>query len=326
MRVVVVYALIFFIALTDAVTPAGVVVGIFLGVPIILASMFPERRHVIAASIASVLCFMLAALLGQGPISPQVIWLPNRLFALVSVLAFSGLALELQRRRHELEAERSAAESVRDLTRLMHSLMAHDLRTPLVLARQGFDMVRMAAEKGLAPDLMLIEEVDARLTRSLRTIELVLEAARRDEGDTQVAAATPLIGIADELNEEVALFRRDAETRGKSLVVEVMPAGLAMRISAPVLRQTVAILVDNAIRYAAPGAITVLAQAHGAYLWVHVRDDGPGGDGPTGAVHGTGIGLRLCRLLAARAGGSLELMRSGRDMTEFVLRLPAQEH
>ena len=37
---------------------------------------------------------------------------------------------------------------------------------------------------------------------------------------------------------------------------------------------------------------------------------------------GSGIGLRLCRLLAERAGGSLDVVRDGPEGTELVLRLP----
>jgi signal transduction histidine kinase len=320
----VVYGLIFCIALVDALTPAGVVLGIFLGVPIVLASMFAERRHVLAAAIASVLCFLLAATLGQGPFAPHFIWLPNRIFVLAAILAFSWLALELQQRRQALERERAAAESARDLTRLLHSLMAHDLRAPLVLARQGFEMVRGAAEGNWPPNLALVDEVDARLTRSLRTIELVLDAARSEFTETPTDAATPPVAIAAELEEEIAGFRANAEARRKSLVVDVMPADLVLRVNAAVLRQSVAILVDNALCYSLPGTIHVLAQVHGSYLWVHVRDEGPGIAAADAPGQGSGIGLRLSRLLAQRAGGSLELLRNGAQGTEFVLRLPAR--
>ena len=322
LRLAIIYTLIFLIALADALTPAGVVVGILMGIPILLASLFEGQRHVLAAAFASVLCYVLAALLGSGPMSPEVIWIPNRVLALLSILALSWIALEFQRRRRELEAARAAAESALDLNRLLHSLMAHDLRSPLVLARQGFDIVRSATAAGAAPDLALVGDVDNRLDRSLRTIELVLEAARSELDEQSEALRAAAVPIERELQEEIDTFRADAGAHDKQLELQVAPRDLVVRVNGPVLRQGVAILVDNAIRHAVPGRVAVLAQPHGTFLWVHVRDQGPGLGAHSTTGPGSGIGLRLCRLLAERAGGSLDVVRDGPEGTELVLRLP----
>ena len=323
-RLFTIYSLIFIIALADALTPPGVVVGVLLGIPILIASFFEEKRHVLAAGLTSVICFLLAAWLSTGATAPATIRLPNRMFALLTILAVSFIALEFQRRRRQLERARAQAESARDLTHLMHSLMAHDLRAPLVLARQGFDMVRNALESGTAPNVLLIDEVDGRLTRSLRTIELVLETARGELAEPSSEVVSSAVPIAAELAEELATFQVDARVRGKTLELQVSPPDLVARVDGAVLRQSVGILIDNAIRYALPGSVLVLAQVHGDYLWVHVRDQGPGMDeARTEGGAGAGIGLRLGRLLAKRAGGSLDVMRNGSDGTEFVLRLPS---
>ncbi|HEV2149136.1 MAG TPA: ATP-binding protein, partial [Longimicrobiaceae bacterium] len=42
-----------------------------------------------------------------------------------------------------------------------------------------------------------------------------------------------------------------------------------------------------------------------------------------GGAEGAGLGLELCRALAAHAGGSLEMERRGPGGTSFLLRLPA---
>lgn len=322
-RLAVVYSLIFVIALADALTPSGVVVGLLLSIPILIASLSSQRSDVIAAGVTSLVCFVLAALLGASQPAPQVIRLPNRMLAMTALVAVTWIGLEFQRRRLLLESARASAEAAGDLSRLLHSLLAHDLRAPLILARQSFDMVRGAVAAGSEPSIALIDEVDARLTRSLRTIEMVLEAARADLEEAAVHGVSPL-AIAHALQEEIAAFRADARARGKDIVLEVTPPDLVLRLNAPVLRQGVAILVDNAIRYALAGPITIAAQAHGSVLWVHVRDPGPRPDRKrTEDAQSAGIGLRLCRLLVDRSGGSLELARSQPDGTEFIFRLPA---
>ncbi|HEV2130829.1 MAG TPA: ATP-binding protein, partial [Longimicrobiaceae bacterium] len=124
---------------------------------------------------------------------------------------------------------------------------------------------------------------------------------------------------------EIASFRQEAQVRRKELLTrfEAVSDG-HYRVNGLVLRQALAILVDNAIRYAVPGPIRISACASGRELTVRVEDTGPGlsarrqsGSG------GSGIGLELCRSLVRRAGGSLELERDSPDGTSFVLRLPA---
>ena len=111
------------ISALDWLTPAGVVVGILLGVPIVLSSMSEDPREVWIVTAASIVGFVAAAALGRGPISPTEIWVPNRVLAALSLPASGALALILQRRR--MEARRSAELSQRasGLNRLLLSLL-----------------------------------------------------------------------------------------------------------------------------------------------------------------------------------------------------------
>lgn len=86
-----------------------------------------------------------------------------------------------------------------------------------------------------------------------------------------------------------------------------------------------AILIDNAVRYADPGTVRVEASVEGSGLAVRVADGGPGitqhrVKHPSSG--GSGLGLQLCRALVVCAGGSFETERDGADGTTFVLRLP----
>lgn len=321
-----IYALVLLIVLADWLTPAGIVVGILLGVPILVSSAGDSPREVLAVTITSVIGFLMAAIFGRGPISPEAVWLPNRLFAIVAIGTSGIIALILQRRRVDAEAARRDAESARDLSRILHSLMAHDLRSPLALARDTLGAVLQPLRSGSSVDVELIADVDARLRRSLRAIQLVLDSARAELGPSGDAAATAPIDVNRDVIEEVASFVEEASASGKELRLELPERPLCARVDSTVLRQSVAILVDNAIRYAVPGPVWIEAGGDGHDVFIRVRDSGPGLSSrraQSRSDSGEGLGLKLCAMLAQRAGGDLAVARDDVSGTEFVLWLPA---
>jgi signal transduction histidine kinase len=202
--------------------------------------------------------------------------------------------------------------------------MAHDLRAPLALARQAIEAVERPIRSGEPVDLSLITDVDARLRRSLRTIQLVLDSARGELAAPARAEPT-LINVSAEVRDEVASFAEEARSRGKELRAVPPGADVLARLDAAVLRQSLAILLDNAIRYSVPGLIQITVTSAAGQVVIGVRDEGPGltrRQNPTGGS-GEGLGLQLCALLARRSGGTLSVARDAEDGTEFVLRLPA---
>ena len=90
------------------------------------------------------------------------------------------------------------------------------------------------------------------------------------------------------------------------------------------LRQTLAIAVDNAVRYAVPGLVAVDASVEDDRLVLRVTDHGPGfAEESAGAgSHGAGMGLELARSLLDLAGGELRVERAGPDGTCVAVRLP----
>ncbi len=219
-----------------------------------------------------------------------------------------------------------------ELNRLLTALLAHDLRTPLLLASQGLAYVQDAVATGRRPDAEILAALGARLQRSLRAIDTTLAMARREPTDPRPRGAAgphPPVQVAREIEEEVASFAEEARARSKTLESGVDGLeGRRFRVDARVLRQGLGVLIDNSIRHAAPGAIRVSAEVHPASLGVRVEDDGTPAagvrrEGGWAPAEGAGLGLDLCRALAAHAGGSLDVERCGPGGTSFVLRLPA---
>ncbi|HEX8273864.1 MAG TPA: HAMP domain-containing sensor histidine kinase [Longimicrobiaceae bacterium] len=319
------------ISAMDWVTPAGVVVGMLASIPIVFASFSDSRPLVWLTFYVAVAGFFFAALYGRGPESSPLIWVPNRIFAFVTLPASCGVSLMLQRRRLEAVRARDAAMASSEMNRLLTALLAHDLRTPLLLASQGVAYVQDAVRAGRRPDPEILAALGARLGRSLRAIDATLAMARRDSAAPRPGAAAgplPPVQVAREIEEEVASFVDEARARGKTLESGVGELeGRRFRVDARVLRQGLDVLIDNAIRHAAPGAIRVSAELLPGALGVRVEDGGT-----AAGVHreidgapreGAGLGLQLCRALAAHAGGSLDVERSGPRGTSFLLRLPA---
>lgn len=323
------YVLILVIVVLDWITTGGVVVGVLLCVPIVVLSMLARPKPILAATAVALMAFAVADVFGQAPISPRSIWVPNRILVVFSIVASGTVALILQRHRRTADDALRAALSARDTNQLLMSLMAHDLRAPLVAASQALEYVERSAATDTPLDAELVGDTRLRLRRNLRVIEQVLQVARRDMQNPGSAAPPPVrapVWVAHEIEREAASFAGEAEACGKEIIVRADGvAAVEMRLDALVLRQVLAILLDNAIRYARPGPLWVDAELGVGKVIVSVTDSGPGlsarpggGAGPAG----TGIGLELCRMLAARAGGSLDLEQDGEQGTRFSLHLP----
>jgi signal transduction histidine kinase len=265
------------------------------------------------------------------PVSRGLVWV------LVLLVVAAGLALlfrYLRRRKDDAAARREAAEVAGETNRLLLSLLAHDLRSPLALADQGFQYVEQSVAGGYPIDRGMVADVRARLQRSLRAIEMVLSLAvkKRPEATEDGDSGPATTDVRAEIAGEVASFEYEAQARGKQLRAELdgVPDE-PYHVDSLVLRQAIAIVLDNAVRYADPGVIRVAAVVNGSLLEVRVEDPGPGFRTPAASesAGGSGLGLRLCAALLTRAGGSLSTERDTPDGTVVAIRIPvvaAAEH
>ncbi|MEA2425532.1 MAG: hypothetical protein QOH13_1942 [Thermoleophilaceae bacterium] len=194
---------------------------------------------------------------------------------------------------------------------------SHQLRTPLAALRIELEAIEMADAQG--PDLgPALTQVD-RLEETIATLLSVARDVQRSPSQTDLVAL--IDELAGEWHGRLAADGRPLRTRVGS---EHMPAAA----SAPVLRQVLGVLLDNAVRHGS-GPVTIGARDRDGWLVVEVSDDGPGfsEDPETAFVRrrpgsGHGIGLSLARSLTHAEGGRLYVSSPG-PKPVLTLVLPA---
>jgi signal transduction histidine kinase len=210
----------------------------------------------------------------------------------------------------------------------------HELKTPLAT-------IRLLLES-LAADTVPAQKRARHLQSGLREID------RLERGLTNVLTAAGLRtavrplrletgDLAADVQQALASMAARAEAAAVELQAEAMTPAVTAR-DAEALQLILHNLLDNAIKYSAPGSrVSVHLRRDGPAFAVAVRDQGRGLSseelghafqpfwrGKDTATGGVGLGLHLTRELARAHGGSVEVSSEGRGRgAEFVLRLPA---
>ncbi len=199
------------------------------------------------------------------------------------------------------------------------SQASHQLRNPLTSLRIRVDNLAEYLEPtGLAEHRLTLEETD----RLGLILDGLLALARAERGRHQTAP----VDAAAVADSRVAAWQPLAELRGITLRRIGAPAALAVTVDTAV-DQAIDTLVDNALKFAGPGA-TVLVDvrfaesATGSTVDIHVVDDGPGlsDEGRRRATErfwrapgtqnldGAGLGLPIAAVLIEASGGELTLL------------------
>mgnify|MGYP001025094667 FL=1 len=185
--------------------------------------------------------------------------------------------------------------------------IAHDLKTPLTrLRNRAEEALRTAA----TPDdyRRAIESCIEESDNLIRIFNALLTIARLESGQGQAAATD--FDAADVIRDVVELYEPIAEEAGVELLVEAPPS-LPLRASRELVRQALANLIDNAIKYGKPEPASdaeAAATADTPRISVSAAPGGKGGVEFVVADHGSGIPeadrecvvLRFERLEAAR--------------------------
>ena len=222
------------------------------------------------------------------------------------------------------------------------SSVTHELRTPLATFKLYSEMLADGMVKEEAKKQQYLETLTGEADRLGHLVENVLAYSRIERGKGPVAAAA--VPVSELVNRVEPRLNQRALMAGMDFSVEVSPEALAQafRTDAGAVEQILCNLVDNACKYGrhdgAPGRIELVVSKERRRLCFAVRDHGPGiprdeqnaiflpfHKSAREAAHtapGVGLGLALCRRLAAELRGALEIDRGWKHGASFVLRLP----
>jgi signal transduction histidine kinase len=210
---------------------------------------------------------------------------------------------------------------------------AHDLRTPLTRARARVESALLRPGDAAAQTAALertLEDID-RIDHMLTTLMDISEAEAGAMRLTRTA-----IDAAELLEETRSLFADSAEARGLRLTAAA-PAGLAIEGDRDRLRQVLANVVDNAIKYTPEGgSIHLDAAASAGMIDLRVADTGRGipadelpriwersfrGD-QSRSERGYGLGLSLVKAIVDAHGGTVAAESKPGEGATFTLSLP----
>ncbi|TMC81103.1 MAG: PAS domain S-box protein [Chloroflexi bacterium] len=250
-------------------------------------------------------------------------------------------AQEIQRnldREKEALQLRAHAERMAELERTKThflNLASHELRGPLTVVR-GYNS--MLADGSIPPDQVpaVSRMLEIKLAQMERLIEQMLDTARLEEESNEPSRET--FDLRFVAQEQIDVFR--PLSGGHVLVLDggdgkVLVSGDRLRIA-----MIVANLLDNALKYSPQGGeVQCRVGVRDGHAFISVRDVGLGiapehisrlfmrfGRLPTDenvTIPGTGLGLFLCKEIAARHGGDITVVSVPGMGSEFTLTLPS---
>ncbi|MFA7296824.1 MAG: ATP-binding protein [Dehalococcoidia bacterium] len=225
------------------------------------------------------------------------------------------------------------------LRRDLVSIVSHDLRTPLTVIASTIELLRGTRASAASPeDARMLEMMDRNVERMQDLIGDLLDSAALDAGQMQFDFDTLDLGML--AREMAELHRPQADAKRMALWVEVPPQPLWVHADRRRVRQVLANLLGNAVKYSDDGAqvwLRVIASA--SEVRVEVINTGhpiaPAdqarifekfyrGAHSRQTSRGTGLGLAISRQIAAAHGGRLWLERSDAASSVFVLTLPLE--
>ncbi len=210
--------------------------------------------------------------------------------------------------------------------------VAHDLRTPLSRMRVSIEDALQSGE-----DIQKLKESLSDCAEELEQIVEMLNALMDiSEAETGAMKLTPeRVGLSSLLNEVVEVYRHVADD--KNLDMEILvPEDLVLYADRVRIRQVMANMLDNSIKYTSDGRVRISASREGDQVVVRFEDTGEGiapvdiprifdrlyrGD-RSRSQRGLGLGLSFVKAVVTAHEGRVEVQSEPNKGSTFSIYLP----
>lgn len=249
-----------------------------------------------------------------------------------------GLSMDISNERRmveELARERDRAVAAERAKSYFFSAVSHDIRTPLN-AIIGFSELLELGVDDPAERRRYLSTIRSSGRVLMNLIDDVLDLSKLELGKMPLRPEPVNLKLL--ISEVIGAFAVNADRRHIGLIVEAQ--GLPrLQLDPHRMRQVLFNLVGNAMKFTEKGFITVRAQYRDRRLVLEVEDTGIGIAAediskvmdpfvqlqPDGEKRGTGLGLPICRQIAALMGGDLAVVSELGRGTVFTLVVPDVE-
>ena len=212
--------------------------------------------------------------------------------------------------------------------------VSHDLRNILTTAQLFADRIENSTDPAVTKSMpKLVNSI----SRAVSLCESTLAFGKAEEAPPRLTRFA-LRRLTEEVIEGEGLSVEATDAAGISCLIDV-PAGLVIRADSEQLYRVLGNLIRNARQaleaVGKGGTIELAGGESDQDWWIRIGDSGPGLP-PKAREHlfaafqggarrgGTGLGLAIAAELVRGHGGTLELLRSDTDGTEFIIHLPKQ--
>ena len=225
-----------------------------------------------------------------------------------------------------------------DMRRQLVANVSHDLRTPLTTLQVHLETLSLKEDLPTEERRGLLAVTLAQCRRLIRLVERLLELAKLDA--RHVALSPEPFQLADLVHDIAMKFELTARQAGVALRIEHPGSLPLVSADVPLIERVIDNLIENALRYAAPGGeVTVRLKPELQTVRVEVHDTGPGipdserervfdrfyrcdKSRSSGSGH-SGLGLAIVRSILELHGRAIDFVSASEGGTMFFFELPA---
>jgi signal transduction histidine kinase len=281
------------------------------------------RRDMISAGFLATLCVCLFAVLFARYVSKPVTQLRDmaralsrREFVDTPAINAPGEVGDLAHSLSQLSGQLRTLEQVR---RDFIANVSHELCSPLTIA-SGFAATLARHDPPPEERQQFARAILSSTNRMQRVIDDMLDLSRIESGGWTPRPEP--ISLFDATTDVLDSLRPAATRKGVALLCDFGAGAGNIIADRTAVRQTIANLSENALRFTHSGSITVFSQATGEGVWLGVRDTGEGipaehlpriferlyrvDSGRTRRSGGSGLGLAIVKHMAEAHGGRVE--------------------